>query len=384
MYPELFVIPGLNIAVPSYGAMMMLGFLVATWLAARRAVRLKINPDIILNLGFILLIFGAAGARALYVIRHWDAQFAHQPGQILNLRAGGLVFYGGLIGAFTAAMLYLWIKGYSKRLFSDLVAPSLLLAMGIGRIGCFLYGCCWGGTCPAELPWSVRFPFASPPMLSHWEARQVHVPAELLFVAPDGSSGPLPAPLLRLDEGDLRKLLDDAEQRIRAAQASGDAGRIRRADELQAKLDQALRPLLVHYEAYGKSPSQLADQARAPAYASLHVHPAQVYGAIGPILLGILLGAYLYRRQRHGMVMVVGMGLYSVQRFIEEAIRTDTPQVALGLTGSQWISVLILLLAAGTYLLLQRLPMRSPRVDASRLQPAVQESAVTTEDAPAG
>jgi len=384
MHPELFIIPGLNIAVPSYGAMMMLGFLLATWLAARRATRLKVNPDIVLNLGFIILIFSTVGARTFYVIHYWDTQFAHQPGQIFNLRAGGMEFYGGLIGAFVACCLYLWIKGYSKRLFADIIAPSLLLAMGIGRIGCFLYGCCWGGTCSPELPWAVRFPYASPPMLSHWESRQVTVPARFLFVAPDGSGGPLPPALLRLDKDMLRGTIQEAEKRAREARDSGDPDRTREAEAQYRKIEQVLGPLLAHYESFDTTPAELAEQAQAASLHSLHVHPAQLYSAVGPILLAWLTGAYLYRRRRHGMVMVLGMALYAVERFIEEVIRVDNPQDTFGLTASQAVSVGILLIAVAAYFILQRQPLRSPRVEKSRPTPVVATAPAPSADASTG
>ena len=44
---------------------------------------------------------------------------------------------------------------------SDLIAPGVLLGMAIGRIGCLLNGCCYGGAC--DLPWAVEFPYGTPP-----------------------------------------------------------------------------------------------------------------------------------------------------------------------------------------------------------------------------
>jgi len=365
MHPHLFVIPGLNITVPSYGAVVMVGFLLATWLAARRAAKLKVDPDIILNLGFVILIFSTIGARAFYVIHYWDTQFAHQPAKIFNLRTGGMEFYGGFIGAFVACVLYLWIRGYSKRLFADLIAPSLLLAMGIGRIGCFLYGCCWGSTCPASLPWAVRFPYGSPAMLRHWETRQVALPARFIFVTPDGSGGPLPPVLLRLSPDTLHAKIDEATTRVEKAKASGDADKIRQAELQREKTEQALQPLIDHYRSFGVTPAELAKQAQAAEFRSLPVHPAQLYSAVGPILLSFLTGAYLYRRKRHGTVMLVGLGLYAIERFIEEIIRADNPHDTFGLTVSQAISIGILAVVAVAYLILRKLPLRSPRAEAS-------------------
>jgi len=305
------------------------------------------------------------GARAFYVIHYWDTHFAHQPRQIFNLQSGGMEFYGGFIGAFLGCYLYLLVKGYSKRLFADLIAPSLLLAMGIGRIGCFLYGCCWGGTCSDSLLWAVHFPYGSPPMLRHWEARQVAVPARFIFVSPDGSGGPLPPVILRSSEKELLAKLDEFADRVQKANASGDAQKIQAAEKHYTEIKRALEPLLAHYAAFGTTPAELARESQAPELRSRAVHPAQIYAAIGPILLSFVTGTYLYRRRRHGMVMVLGMGLYAVERFVEEIIRVDNPHDTAGMTVSQAISIGILVVAVLAYLYMRRLPLHSPRVRAS-------------------
>ena len=82
MYPELFRIPLIDVPVKSYGFMLMVGFLTAIWFAMRRAERVKANPDTILNLGFVALICGVAGARAFYVAHYWESHFAYLPNPI--------------------------------------------------------------------------------------------------------------------------------------------------------------------------------------------------------------------------------------------------------------------------------------------------------------
>lgn len=365
MHPELFTIPGLNITVPSYGAVVMLGFLLGTWLMARRCVKLKVDPDIAVNLGFVILIFGTLGARTFYVIHYWDTQFAHQPGQVFNLRAGGMEIYGGLIGGFLACYLYIYLKGYSRRLIADLVAPSLLLAMGIGRIGCLLYGCCWGAPAPEGLPWAVQFPFGSPPMVRQWEHRLVTVPDRLLFIAPDGTAGPMPRPLLKMSIETLQEKMTQMADKLEEAKASDDTKKTERLQKLQEQLKTAIKPIMGHYDQFDTTPAKLKTLAQAPEYHSTLLHPAQLYAAIGPILLSLITGAYLYRRKRHGMVMVLGFALYAVQRFIEEIIRIDNPHDAFGLTASQAVSIGILLICGISYLALQKMPLRSPRIMAS-------------------
>ena len=103
MRPTLFHIPFLPEWLgdfKSYGVMMMIAFLTGIWMACRRAERSRANPDVILNMGFIALVCGIVGARAMYVIHYWDTRFANQPSPwlaALDIRAGGLEFLGGPI-----------------------------------------------------------------------------------------------------------------------------------------------------------------------------------------------------------------------------------------------------------------------------------------------
>lgn len=365
MHPELFKIPVLNWAIPSYGAIVMVAFLVATWWAGRRARQVKQDPEIALNLALIALIFSTIGARAFYVIHYWDSQFAHNPAQIINLRAGGMELYGGLIGGFVSCYLYLLIKRISLRLWADIVAPGLLMAMGIGRIACFMYGCCWGGPCDADFPLAVQFPFASPPHTRHWEDRLVTLPARAILGTPSGISGLMPRELMQFPLDKLETKLAEATQELEAIRDSDDPDvtdeKREKARTTLATLQQAAGPILEHYHGYGITPEQLRNEVQGPAFLSRPIHPAQLYAATGPILLAWLTHLYFYRRRRHGMVMVVGFMLYPIQRFIEEIIRADNPHDTFGLTVSQGVSIVIFLVAGTWFLILRQLPLRSPR-----------------------
>ena len=362
MHPELFTIPGLNLAVPSYGALLVAGFLSGIWWATRRATRVKADPDLILNLGFIILFFSMVGARAFYVIHHWDSQFAGHPKQILNLRAGGFEFYGGFIAAFVAAAGYLWYKRASLRLYVDIVAPSIMPGMGVARIGCFLFGCCWGGPCPAGLPWAVRFPCASPAHQRQWEHRLVTLPAELILVGPNGEATPLPRQIFKLASEDLEPALDKATSALEEAKAGGDSERINQAQHRLEQVQEAIASIQGHFEAFDVEPAALRELTHRPEYGSTPVHPAQLYASIGGLLLAWLTNAYFYRRRRHGTVMVLALMLYAVQRFVEEIIRIDNPRDTLGLTISQGIGVVIFVTALVLLFIVRQLPLRSPRL----------------------
>jgi len=146
-----------GLAIHWYGVFLAVGVLAGVWTAARRCLLDELEPTIITDLapwlvgGFIL------GARTLYVATYWDSQFAGQPlWQIFNIRSGGLVFYGGLIGAVAIACSYMRIKQQPTWKVADALAPSIALGHALGRIGCLMFGCCHGRAC--ELPWAVQFP----------------------------------------------------------------------------------------------------------------------------------------------------------------------------------------------------------------------------------
>lgn len=374
MHPELFTIRGF--AVPGYGFMVLISFLAATWWMVRRSRQVKLDPDIVLNLGFIALFFSTAGARAFYVIHYWDAQFAANPGRILDLRSGGFEFYGGFLGAFIACWGYLKLRKLPVRLYADVVTPSLLLGMGIGRIGCFLFGCCWGSPCPVALPWGVQFPYSSPAHMRQWQTRQVSLPADMIFVEPSGEAGPVPRQIL-YNSDRLAAQVKMAATMAEDAKKGGDEAKAKAAALRRDQAEASWQMIQDHMRRFETSPTALAAKAQLSDYHSLRVHPAQIYGAIGPLLLAALTSAYFYRRRRHGTVMCLGYGLYAIERFVEEMIRSDNPQDTFGLTVSQGVSIGILAVCILSWLYLRTLPEKAPI-----LRPAVKPQPATSTPGP--
>lgn len=152
MYPILFTLG--NITIYSYGFMIALGFFLGIVLAMREARRVGETPEKIMDLCFYILVAAIVGSRLFYVITAWD-KFAANPIDILKLWQGGLVFYGGFIGAVVTAAAYIKLAGLPLAKTADILAPSLALGQAIGRLGCFLAGCCYGRT--TDVFWSVTF-----------------------------------------------------------------------------------------------------------------------------------------------------------------------------------------------------------------------------------
>ncbi len=153
MYPELFHIG--SFALPTYGFLMACGFLSALFLLRKRASRFGISPDDAADLGVWVLLAGLVGAKLLLLIVEWNRFHLLEGRSLLELLRSGGVFYGGLIGAIIAAVVFLRVRHLDFWAVADAAAPSIALGQAIGRIGCFAAGCCWGKEC--HLPWAVTF-----------------------------------------------------------------------------------------------------------------------------------------------------------------------------------------------------------------------------------
>jgi len=146
-----------NFSVHWYGVMVALAFVLGLWTASRRSLREGISAEKILDIGPWLIVGAILGARTLYVIEFWKEYFASQPiYEIFMVQHGGLVFYGGLIGASLACILYARLKQLPLWKLADILAPSIALGYVFGRIGCLMNGCCYG--CACSLPWAIHFP----------------------------------------------------------------------------------------------------------------------------------------------------------------------------------------------------------------------------------
>jgi phosphatidylglycerol:prolipoprotein diacylglycerol transferase len=178
-----------TLALPGYGLLVLLGFALATALAVRQAARTLPPPDpgrpapavpfaggAVVDLAFWVLVAGVAGSRLLFVLLNagdfarlcagagGPRPFARAVSDCLaplKLWDGGLVFYGGVAAA--ALVTAGFVRRYSWRfaVVGDVLAPGLALGHAVGRLGCFLAGCCFGKTCPAGGAPCVAFPAGS-------------------------------------------------------------------------------------------------------------------------------------------------------------------------------------------------------------------------------
>lgn len=141
MHPILFKFS--FITIYSYGFFTALAMAAAFFWISKQAPHSGISKEAAIDLLFILFIFGVIGARLFYVLQHWPL-YQDRPLDIVLIQEGGLVWYGGFFLGALAGILYARARRLPVLALADFFSPVLALAHGIGRIGCFMNGCCFG------------------------------------------------------------------------------------------------------------------------------------------------------------------------------------------------------------------------------------------------
>jgi len=308
MRPELFHIPGIDFAINSYGVVMIIGFLLALECGKFLARRVGHDPEIYVNAGIVALVSGVIGARLSHVIENWPEYSDAADGffknflQVVNLRSGGLTFYGGLIFAFPCVIAYGLLMKVPIRRGMDIVAPCVMIGLGIGRVGCFLNGCCYGAQCDANLPVAVTYPYGTTPYIEQFIEKQKDAPTELTVTT-------------GLDkEGRPKKRLVSREE---------------------------LRKGVIEYKLLnedGKIETEripLPDEAKQSAAIerSLPVHPSQLYSTFTALLIAAICVSYFSLRPAPGKVMALMLMLEGPTRFVLEMLRSEP---AVGVHGLNW------------------------------------------------
>ncbi len=292
--------------LPAYFVLLIVGFALATLVAARIAKRSGLDHEVIIDLSLLSLIAGVVGGRLLHVFADgyfWDyVHLCTRPDAVIwravasapectelggrwdiasslcHARErdcfawaafwnGGLAYYGGLVAATFAGIAFLHREGFPLGKGVDMVGAVMPLGIFFGRIGCFLGGCCFG--LPTHGRIGVAFPAGSPASYEQFEAGLL----------------------------------------------------------------------------------------RSKSLASLPVHPTQLYEALACLAMAVLLIVWVLPRKRFdGQVLLLFLVLYAVARFLIEYLRADDRGSLLGLTTSQLIGVLIVAVVAVVW---QRLARRA-------------------------
>lgn len=141
MLPELFSIGPFT--VYSYGLMTAIGIIAAVWIGEYQIKKTRLAEEgFLFGLGIACVIGGYASSKLLFWITILP-EIIENPAKLLDF-GNGFVVYGGLIGGVLTAYVYCRIKKVDFFQMFDLAAPLVALAQCVGRIGCFLAGCCYG------------------------------------------------------------------------------------------------------------------------------------------------------------------------------------------------------------------------------------------------
>lgn len=157
----------------TYGLMLMTAFLVGAAVCGRLAEREwpgaegKRKRDQMQDLALWALVGGFVGSRLLFMAVNWQdtvaavpTLFVDFPVRLVDWLFGGLVFYGGLVGAMATTWWYARKHDIPWLRLADLAIPCVSLGQAVGRLGCFSAGCCWGRPATDHVHWAVRFPGA--------------------------------------------------------------------------------------------------------------------------------------------------------------------------------------------------------------------------------
>ncbi len=279
--------------------MMVIGFLSAVWLIRRLSRNITPNPDIITNAALYSLIAGVLGARVFYVI-HYFENFKGDLPSIFAVWEGGLELLGGVICAITVIILYLRHHKLPVKKYLDILGIALMLALGFGRIGCFLNSCCFGK--PTDSPLAVRFPYGSLAYKSQ------------IYPDPDRNRH---QPYLKLSP----------------------------EFSIYGISDNGIWP--GHLKLYEDLTARQKDMVDNGLYRCLPVHPTQLYSSAYAFLGAFLLYLFWKRKQgfltRPGSTFAMMFIIYGTARFLMEFLRDDNPFEFDSLTVSQNLTIVMII-----------------------------------------
>lgn len=141
------------VTVYTYGFMLAVSFLFGVWVCGKRAPAHGFTRDQIYDSAIPVLLSGLAGAKLAYVLTSLDEVSFHWR-DWLSLVRGGFVYYGGVLGGAAGAIWWARRKGFPVLAFGDACSPGMGFSLAIGRLGCWLNGCCYG----RPVAWGLRVP----------------------------------------------------------------------------------------------------------------------------------------------------------------------------------------------------------------------------------
>ncbi len=285
--------PWESLPIYSYGVMLGLSLVVGWYVVLGLTDRQKLPREKMADCYVFTAFMAVVGARVLYFLTNLD-EFS-SPLQILQLRSGGLVAYGGFLGGLLGSIIYLYRNGFSLWKWADAAVPALGSGLMITRLGCYMYGCDFGKPLSPHAPRWLKFLGTFP----HWA---------------DGHGAPAWQQHVRLGFRATREVCEGAYQGIFHA-----------ADGLCH-----ISPSMEH---------------------SVPVHPTQLYESFLGLCVFATLLAIWRRRSWEGQVFLSFWIVYGVGRALLEVIRDDAERGTVGgMSTSQFIAVVSIAICVPIYL----------------------------------
>ena len=321
----------IGLPIRGYGVMVLLGLFCGIAITARRGKQLGIDTDTIVSLGFWMMVVGVLGARVFWVVQKWEYlagdSLVSKLSDALRVTEGGLVIYGGVIGGIVGMLAFCYRNQLSLLSTADLIAPGFLIGLSLGRIGCLLNGCCFGGVCENQLP-AIQFPHGSVPYQAQLDDGRL-LGIEL---QPSKRSGGPAGPVLSVEPGSPADKLgireNDVVERVVGQRVATDK-----------PTDPALPPRMAAQIDFTDQPSKSVSPELMPEY-SLPVHPSQVYAAINAAFLCGLVWLLQPVMHKDGQAFSLAILLYALSRFVLEGVRSDeSGQLGTSLSIAQLVAI---------------------------------------------
>ena len=160
MFPEIRISD--SITLPTYLVYLSLLYCFLVFFVVRRAEAQDKEVRTALDLGLILMVAGFVGGRLLHILFENPEYYMEDLSRVYKFWEGGFVYFGGFLLGLAGCAFYVWKKQLRFLEWADFYAPVIALGYGLGRVSCYLAGCCYGRYC--SLPWATQFP---------WDSRQV-------------------------------------------------------------------------------------------------------------------------------------------------------------------------------------------------------------------
>jgi phosphatidylglycerol:prolipoprotein diacylglycerol transferase len=352
MLPVLWRIPYLGLPIHGYGVMLFIAFILCTWMAGRRGEKEGISRETIQDLAIWLFVGGLLGARLTYILS--QPKVPSLVDILISLPKiwdGGLVLYGSILGGLASyALAYFLIfrkRGLSTLRLVDVVAPALAVGICLGRVGCFLNGCCFGGVaCASCAALPVSFPAPAPPRYAlverGWQTAAGFTLPEISERSDSGVKIGKVEPNSTAYQAGLRE--GDVIVGVNGTPVQGRSD----LDKILEDWPRSQLTMNVEYRSGGQGEPKMASFKPW----SLGLYPTQLYESVSMLLLLLVLLAYYPLRHQTGQVMAVMMVGYGLHRYLNEILRIDTRPEGL----ERYTSALVVALGVGFWLWRQFTP----------------------------